>query len=125
MSQRKEPFIHPFTYFLVQDGLSSIFDSVKMNDLGGALEKLYWLTGFLDKKMQIELKENIEEMENFHSNYGSFNRIEFRKIFTKIMRALHEEGYFLAAKRGPTTRPTEMKDMKMRLEKARYAKSKS
>lgn len=117
-SGRGKPFIHPYTYFLVNDGLSDIFDSIKNGNRSETLKKLYWFTVFLDPHIQDDLTKDIQTMEDMMTDLKLLTPSRLRSILHKVMTKLHQEGYFVTAKFGPKTRERTMKDMQRKLEMA-------
>lgn len=118
---RDKGFVHPYTYFLVNDGLSSIYDSIKEGNRSLALQKLYWLVGFLEPKIQDTLASEVEDMESMMQNINLLTVENFKLILWNVIGHLHEAGYFLAAKFGPPTKETKMGDLARKLEKAKFA----
>lgn len=93
----KQPFIHPYTQFLVHN-INDIYDSIKAGTLTEALKKLYWFIAFLDPTIKNKLKPEVEWMEEVFKNVNLLTRDRFEECLRKVMDALHDEGYFLAAK---------------------------
>jgi len=110
-SSKKTNIIHPYIYFLIEDGFSSIFDQLKARQTPMALRELYWLTSFLDSGGQEKLKTTIKEMETLLENVNSISQESFRKVLSQVVIYLHSQGYFLQAKYEVPTRATGLKSL--------------
>lgn len=55
----------------------------------------------------------MELMESFFDGKTSIDLSRFRVLLKKVMKELHEEGYFLAAKMRPPTREKSMKEFEI------------
>jgi hypothetical protein len=104
-SPRKPTLIHPYTYFLIEDGFSAIYDQLKTRNLRGALMFLYWLTVFLDNKGRTELKEVIEDIrEILYRHNEMLNEDSLYRMVAQVTEYLHRENYFIQAKYEVPTR---------------------
>jgi hypothetical protein len=122
MSER-EPFVHPFTFFLVDAITTSFKFALEENRNKDAMNTLYWLTGFLDTKGQKTLKKQIDEMETLRNTNTAINGKKFRDLLVPIMKELHSEGYFVQAKMRPPTRAKGLKDLQLTVDTATHGKT--
>ena len=121
MSHQRQQMVHPFTFFITND-VSLAYTQAYNSDLTSSLKALYWLACSLDSKGQEKLKNEIEQCEKLIDGKGTGLTTQvYRQLYKTILKELHEEGYFLAAKMTPPTKTTTMKDLAMDLEKAQYA----
>lgn len=97
-SQRNVPFVHPYTAFLVNQGLNNIFQSIQENQFGKALNQIYWFIDFLEPEIKQELTDDLATIEAMRTNTNSFTKPKFKKILNSVMSKLHSKGYFVAAK---------------------------
>lgn len=121
--KQKEPFVHPFTFFLVQ-AITTSYENTIHGKLTDSLEAIYWLTAYLDSKEQERLEKTIKTIEDTHNGSLTLTRSSFRNIISAVMKDLHGEGYFLAAKTRPPTREKSMKDIEMEVAIAKYGDKK-
>ena len=115
--QRKEPFIHPFNFFIVQT-LTNIRFALDQSKITDAFKLLRNFIYFLDPEIKEVLKKERDEMEKLNNNIKALRHDMVYDLLDKVSIALHTAGYFDAAKFGPATKTTTMKEMRMKLEKA-------
>jgi hypothetical protein len=104
MSHQKQTVIHPFIYFLIEDGFSAIFDQLKTRQTPDALRELYWLTSFLDQEGQEALESTTQKMEALLEDVNNLDRKKFREVLKEVTFYLHKQGYFINAKSEIPTR---------------------
>lgn len=117
----RSPMVHPFTFFLV-NSIQIVYNDVSQGEttnIREAMRDLYWLSCCLDSKGQETLSDDIVFMEKVTDGEAHLDLKTFRTLFKKVMKELHSEGYFIAAKMRPPTRETSMKDIELTTTKAR------
>jgi len=116
MSGRDKQFIHPYTYFLV-DEVQKIMEYLRLSDYHGAVEQSYNLMLILDIDLRELLEKQealIEQTKEKASNQTGLDQydkiqkqryvenLECRKIYRSVigdlMRELHKAGYFREAR---------------------------
>jgi hypothetical protein len=120
VSKRQQPFIHPFTFFLVSD-VQLAYENAYQGRTSDSIKALHLLTLSLDQKGQEALKKEVEEMETILDGNKRLDRATFRRLFAEVLRELHKEGYFIMAKMTPPTKTTTMRDLELEMDHARYA----
>lgn len=113
--------IHPFTFFLVNT-IQVIYNDVAQGpgSLPEATRDLSWMCCFLDAKGQEALAKDMETMEKLTDNPMAITKDVFRPLLKKVMKELHAEGYFIAAKMRPPTRESPMKELEFSVAEAKY-----
>jgi hypothetical protein len=97
LTPRKEPLIHPFTFFLVAD-IQRAYDNAQL-DISNSLKNLLYLALSLDEKGQTALQKEIRMMAEVEDGTLRIkDKQKFRDIYSLVLRELHKEGYFEAAK---------------------------
>ena len=96
--ERRQPFIHPFNYYLVQYGVEAFHEAFAKGYTIPAMKTLYVLVGWLEPSIKKKLKKEIAMLELMWKNNSLATEERVREIQWKIANALHEAGYFLAAK---------------------------
>jgi hypothetical protein len=113
MSQRT-PLVHPFTFLLTGWIDTSVaYVNNKAPASRNSLRVLYWLAISLDAKGQKKLQKEIIKMEDLLDRKKQVRIETYRELYKVVMRELHEEGYFIAAKSRPPTRAKTMHDLEM------------
>jgi|GEM_PF-5766991 len=95
---RRQPFIHPFNFYIVQYGVEAFHEAFAKGNNIGAMQTLYVFVGWLEPNIKKKLREEIAMLELMWKNPSLATEEKLRKIQWKIADALHEAGYFLAAK---------------------------
>jgi len=123
--QNQNQFLHPFTFFIVSS-IQDIYATMKENRITNATKKLFYFLYFLDPEIKNVLAEGatFKKMSSMMENMSQVKREDFLDMLDKIMISLHVAGYFAAAKFGPTTKTTTMRDMEMKIREAVYDKKK-
>jgi hypothetical protein len=120
----RSPMVHPFTFFIV-NCIQIVWNDVSQGpttQIREATRDLYWLCCCLDAKGQQTLTDEITFMEQVLDGMVVLNLQKFRILLKKVMKELHEEGYFLAAKMRPPTREVGMQELELETAKAKYGK---
>lgn len=115
--QKKEPFIHPFNFFIVQS-ITEIKAALNQSRTSDAFKLLRNFIYFLDPEIKDVLQKEREEMERLNTNMKNLTNGMVYSLLEKVAISLHVAGYFEAAKYGPSTKTTTMKEMRIKLEKA-------
>ena len=97
----KQPFIHPYTAFLVRN-LQDIYDTIKAGVLTGATKKIYYFIKFLEPDIKKNLAKEIKFMEDSFQNVRLLTEERFNRLLDGLLDELHKAGYFEAAKGWPT-----------------------
>lgn len=97
MSQREKPFIHPFTFFVVNFGVEDVIRAFREHNHMAALENLYMFSLALDPHIKKDLEKDIEALMTMRKGNG-FTEEKLIEIAGRIYDKLHDAGYFLAAK---------------------------
>ena len=116
---RKQPFIHPFNFYIVTYGVEAFHKAFVEGRYIDAVQNLYVFVGWLESEIQDRLKNEIVELEMMMMNPRLVNVAKLRRIQLKVSKLLHEAGYFTQAKAGPPTRIVGLEDMAKKLEKVK------
>ncbi|TET27237.1 MAG: hypothetical protein E3J73_02775 [Candidatus Bathyarchaeum sp.] len=122
-SKNQNQFLHPFTFFIVS-AITEIYETMKADMTTRATKKLYFFLYFLDPVIKKVLAPELAKMDNMLKGMSKVTREDFLGILDKIMTSLHVAGYFAAAKWGPTTKTTTLKELEMKIREAVYEKEK-
>ena len=95
---RKQPFIHPFNFYIVTYGVEAFHKAFVEDRYIDAVQNLYVFVGWLEPEIQERLKNEIVELEMMMMNPRLVNVAKLRHIQLKVSKLLHEAGYFLQAK---------------------------
>jgi hypothetical protein len=120
MSQQKN-FVHPFTFTVTAFGLEYPTSRLRENDIRSWIFGLADFTLMLDPEIKQTLKKEIAYLESVRYGEVGIDRtteLECRKIAGEIYNALHEAGYFLAAKMTPPTRKGGLDMLQERMNKS-------
>lgn len=120
-SQRSQPFIHPFNFFIVDYGIEVTQQALTQRKFEEAVWNMFWFVGWLERNIVEELEPEVELMERMLTGEIAIEERTFRRLQLKIAQKMHDAGYFLAAKMRPPTRETSMKDIQVTVDKAKYA----
>lgn len=121
-SQRNQPFIHPFNFFIVNIGVEQTHGSMVSGAVGKgqALKNLLWFLAWFERGVKEKLDKQILSLKL--RVQLSNEEVEMWDIISNIANELHDAGYFTAAKSRPPTRESSMKDIQITVDKAKYAK---
>ena len=96
--ERKQPFIHPFNFYIVTYGVEAFHKAFVEDRYIDAVQNLYVFVGWLEPEIQEKLKNEIVELEMMMMNPRLVNVAKLRRIQLKVSKLLHDAGYFLQAK---------------------------
>jgi hypothetical protein len=115
MSSPKKQLIHPYTYFLIEDGFSAIYDQWKERDILSGVRFLLGLTVYLTQEDRGKLKETINKLWGMLE--GKIPRTErtFYDVLGEVTAFIHKEGYLMTSKFEVPTRETGLKQIAERL----------
>jgi hypothetical protein len=117
MSSRDKPnFIHPFLFFVVQDGIMETHGYLTSRGASGEREAdkgmLYHLIAY-EQDLKDQLAPQITWLkEKVQLTPEELNRWN---VYSQIYSALHKAHYFDLAKGGPSTRIAGLTDIKQKL----------
>lgn len=121
MVGKKEPYTHPFDYFVVETGIKYTHEAIMHGDFKTALTNLYWFTGWLSDESLNDLSKEIGDLEKIVNGEVPIEidmiRKPLRKIQLALRKQLHKE-YLIKATFRPPTRTSSLKDLEKRLEAA-------
>lgn len=126
MSSRKNVndnsmFIHPFNFFIMQN-IGSINGYLNNNNILDAGYVLHDFLMWLDPEIKDVLVNERQILKAMVQGKKPITEGFVYDLIDKVSLALHIAGYFTAAKWGVTTKPSNLKDLRIKLEKAVYGK---
>jgi len=96
--ERRQPFIHPFNFYIVTYGVEAFHKAFVEDRYIDAVQNLYVFVGWLEPEIRDRLKNEIVELESMMMNQKRVNPVRLRQIQLKISSLLHKAGYFEQAK---------------------------
>ena len=118
-SSDKSIFIHPFNFFIIQN-ITTITHYLNKDDPITAAYVLHDFMIWLDPEIKKVLDKEYKLLKRLVKGKQAISDGFVEELLDKVSVALHVAGYFSAAKWGITAKPTTMKDLRIRLEKAIY-----
>jgi len=96
-AERRQPFIHPFNFYIV-NVIEKFHKAMVVNDYLGAAETLWHFIGWLEPDIQRKLQPEALKLDRIIQNPKSASRRELHEIQSRMATLLHEAGYFTQAK---------------------------